>query len=102
MTKHFASLHMVLYLHTTKAPYTAPCPNVSVWEDIDHSSHVSLRFVLSSMESQSGAEAVIHYTGLSKEAVASGLKPFTQYTVTLEVGITTTSVFHTNDGCRSL
>ncbi|XP_059204973.1 usherin [Centropristis striata] len=41
------------------------------------------RFVLSSMES-SGAEPVIHYTGLSTEAVASGLKPFTQYTVTLE------------------
>ncbi|XP_068431767.1 usherin [Clinocottus analis] len=41
------------------------------------------RFVLSSME-PSGAEPVIHYTGLSTEAVASGLKPFTQYTVTLE------------------
>ncbi|KAA8595474.1 hypothetical protein FQN60_010765 [Etheostoma spectabile] len=42
------------------------------------------RFVLSSMEF-SGAEPVIHYTGLSTEAVASGLKPFTQYTVILEV-----------------
>ncbi|XP_078016774.1 usherin [Epinephelus lanceolatus] len=41
------------------------------------------RFVLSSTES-SGAEPVIHYTGLSREAVASGLKPFTQYTVILE------------------
>nr|XP_040024120.1 usherin isoform X2 [Gasterosteus aculeatus aculeatus] len=41
------------------------------------------RFVLSSVES-SGAEPVIHYSGLSTEAVASGLKPFTQYTVRLE------------------
>uniref|UniRef100_A0A3Q2PWV5 Usher syndrome 2A (autosomal recessive, mild) n=1 Tax=Fundulus heteroclitus TaxID=8078 RepID=A0A3Q2PWV5_FUNHE len=30
---------------------------------------------------------VIHYTGLSTEAVASGLKSFTQYSVTLEVGM---------------
>ncbi|KAK2920361.1 hypothetical protein Q8A73_002565 [Channa argus] len=42
------------------------------------------RFVLSSSESFSGAEPVVHYTGLSTEAVASGLKPFTQYTVVLE------------------
>ncbi|XP_074522167.1 usherin [Halichoeres trimaculatus] len=42
------------------------------------------RFVLSSTESSNGAEPVIHYTGLSTEAVASGLKPFTQYTVILE------------------
>ncbi|XP_070688414.1 usherin [Pempheris klunzingeri] len=42
------------------------------------------RFVLSSTESSSGAEPVIHYTGLSAEAVASSLKPFTQYTVILE------------------
>ncbi|TNN67180.1 Usherin [Liparis tanakae] len=41
------------------------------------------RFALSSVE-WSGAEPVSHYTGLSTEAVASGLKPFTQYTVTLE------------------
>ncbi|XP_071778073.2 usherin [Centroberyx gerrardi] len=41
------------------------------------------RFLLSSLES-SGAEPVIHYRGLSTEAVASGLKPFTQYTFTLE------------------
>ncbi|XP_029281914.1 LOW QUALITY PROTEIN: usherin [Cottoperca gobio] len=41
------------------------------------------RFVLSSTEF-SGARPVIHYTGLSTEAVASGLKPFTQYTATLE------------------
>lgn len=37
------------------------------------------------MESSSHAEPIIHYTGLSTEAVASGLKPFTQYAVTLEV-----------------
>lgn len=48
----------------------------------DH--HTPHRFVLSSVES-SGAEPVIHYSGLSTEAVASGLKPFTQYTVRLEV-----------------
>ncbi|XP_044201958.1 usherin [Thunnus albacares] len=42
------------------------------------------RFVLSSTESSSGAKPVIHYTGLSTETVASGLKPFTQYTVILE------------------
>ncbi|KAM9860567.1 LOW QUALITY PROTEIN: usherin [Aulostomus maculatus] len=42
------------------------------------------RFVLSSKESSSKTEPVIHYTGLSTEAVASGLKPFTQYMVTLE------------------
>ncbi|XP_041646715.1 usherin [Cheilinus undulatus] len=42
------------------------------------------RYVLSTTESSRGAEPVIHYTGLSTEAVASGLKPFTQYTVTLE------------------
>nr|XP_014268858.2 usherin [Maylandia zebra] len=42
------------------------------------------RFVLSSMESSSEAEPAIHYTGLSTEAVSSGLKPFTQYTVILE------------------
>ncbi|XP_010791101.1 usherin [Notothenia coriiceps] len=41
------------------------------------------RFVLSSQEF-GGAEPVVHYTGLSTEAVVSGLKPFTQYTVTLE------------------
>ncbi|KAM7423873.1 hypothetical protein PAMA_000303 [Pampus argenteus] len=45
------------------------------------------RFVLSSTESSSGAKPVIHYTGPSTEAVASGLKPFTQYTVILEVGL---------------
>ncbi|XP_061132682.1 usherin [Syngnathus typhle] len=53
------------------------------------------RFVLSSTESSSGAEPVIHYTGLLTEAVASGLKAFTQYTVTLEAcssgGCTSTS-----------
>ncbi|XP_077419247.1 usherin isoform X1 [Vanacampus margaritifer] len=53
------------------------------------------RFVLLSTESFSGAEPVIHYTGLSTEAVASGLKAFTQYTVTLEAcssgGCTSTS-----------
>ncbi|XP_070842368.1 usherin [Chaetodon trifascialis] len=53
------------------------------------------RFVLSSMESFSGAQPVIHYTGLSTEAVASGLKPFTQYTAILEAcssgGCTSTS-----------
>ncbi|TKS69913.1 Usherin Usher syndrome type IIa protein [Collichthys lucidus] len=42
------------------------------------------RFVLSSTESSVGAEPVIHYTGLSTEAVASGLKPFTQYTAVLQ------------------
>ncbi|XP_068172657.1 usherin isoform X1 [Antennarius striatus] len=51
------------------------------------------RFVLSSTESLSGAEAVIHYTGLSTEAVASGLKPFTPYTVKLEAC--------TSGGCTS-
>ncbi|XP_030271338.1 usherin [Sparus aurata] len=53
------------------------------------------RFVLSSTESSSGAEPVIHYTGLSTEAVASGLKPFTQYTAVLKAcssgGCTSTS-----------
>uniref|UniRef100_A0A3B5LYR8 Usher syndrome 2A (autosomal recessive, mild) n=1 Tax=Xiphophorus couchianus TaxID=32473 RepID=A0A3B5LYR8_9TELE len=33
------------------------------------------------------AEPVIHYIGLPTEAVASGLKAFTQYSVTLEVGM---------------
>lgn len=47
---------------------------------------VSHRFVLSSTESSSGAEPVIHFSGLSTDAVASGLKPFTQYTAVLEVG----------------
>ncbi|XP_075319241.1 usherin [Odontesthes bonariensis] len=42
------------------------------------------RFVLSSMELSPGEEAVTHYTGLSSEAVASGLKPFTQYTAILK------------------
>ncbi|MEQ2175895.1 hypothetical protein GOODEAATRI_022425, partial [Goodea atripinnis] len=42
------------------------------------------RFVLSSVESFNKAEPVIHYTGLSTEALASGLKSFTQYSVTLE------------------
>nr|XP_046239587.1 usherin [Scatophagus argus] len=42
------------------------------------------RFVLSSVESSSVVEPVIHYTGLSTEAVASGLKPFTQYIAILE------------------
>ncbi|KAM9408306.1 LOW QUALITY PROTEIN: usherin [Pholidichthys leucotaenia] len=41
------------------------------------------RFVLSSTSS-SRRKPLIHYTGLSTEAVASGLKPFTQYTVILE------------------
>ncbi|KAM3624776.1 uncharacterized protein V6R79_001428 [Siganus canaliculatus] len=42
------------------------------------------RFVLTSKESLSGAQPISHYTGLSTEAVASGLKPFTQYTAVLE------------------
>ncbi|KAM4744036.1 usherin isoform 3-T3 [Anableps anableps] len=42
------------------------------------------RFVLSSVESSNKAEPVIHFIGLSTEAVASGLKAFTQYSVTLE------------------
>uniref|UniRef100_A0A667ZN39 Usherin n=1 Tax=Myripristis murdjan TaxID=586833 RepID=A0A667ZN39_9TELE len=41
------------------------------------------RFVLSSMES-SEAAPIIQYRGLSTEAVASGLKPFTQYNFTLQ------------------
>ncbi|AWP01780.1 putative usherin-like [Scophthalmus maximus] len=41
------------------------------------------RFVLSSTDSSS-AEPIVHYTGLSTEAVASGLKPFTQYIGILE------------------
>ncbi|XP_019935888.2 usherin isoform X2 [Paralichthys olivaceus] len=41
------------------------------------------RFVLSSSESSS-SEPIIHYTGLSTEAVVIGLKPFTQYIVKLE------------------
>lgn len=44
----------------------------------------SLRFVLSSTESSSGAEPIIHYSGLATEAVASALKPFTQYAAVLE------------------
>ncbi|KAM4602923.1 usherin [Polymixia lowei] len=42
------------------------------------------RFMLSSIESMAGENPVVHYSGLSTEAVASGLKPFTQYTFTLE------------------
>lgn len=42
------------------------------------------RFVLSSTESSSGAKAVIHYSGLATESVASGLEPFTQYTAVLQ------------------
>ncbi|XP_061735051.1 usherin isoform X2 [Nerophis ophidion] len=42
------------------------------------------RFVLSSKEYSSEAEPVIHYIGLFTEAMASGLKAFTQYTVTLQ------------------
>ncbi|XP_037549573.1 usherin [Nematolebias whitei] len=42
------------------------------------------RFALSSMESSPEAEPVIHYTGLSTEAVVSSLKPFSQYTAILE------------------
>lgn len=48
---------------------------------------VSFRFVVSSVELSDKAEPVIHYIGLSTEAVASGLKAFTQYSVTLEVGM---------------
>ncbi|XP_068597953.1 usherin [Brachionichthys hirsutus] len=51
------------------------------------------RFVLSSTEAVNGAEPAVHYTGLSTEAVASGLKPFTQYTVKLEAC--------TSGGCTS-
>ncbi|XP_061670381.1 usherin isoform X4 [Syngnathoides biaculeatus] len=42
------------------------------------------RFILSSTDFSSGAEPVIHYTGLLTEAVASDLKAFTLYTVTLQ------------------
>ncbi|KAG7481797.1 usherin [Solea senegalensis] len=42
------------------------------------------RFVLSSTESP-GAEPIVHYTGSSTAAVAGGLKPFTQYSVILQV-----------------
>uniref|UniRef100_A0A672FK37 Usher syndrome 2A (autosomal recessive, mild) n=1 Tax=Salarias fasciatus TaxID=181472 RepID=A0A672FK37_SALFA len=42
------------------------------------------RFVLSSTVSSSGAAPTIHYAGSSTEAVASGLKPFSHYTVILE------------------
>lgn len=42
--------------------------------------------MLSSVESSNNAEPVTHYTGLSSEAVASGLKAFTQYSVILKVG----------------
>uniref|UniRef100_UPI0037E7E888 usherin n=1 Tax=Semicossyphus pulcher TaxID=241346 RepID=UPI0037E7E888 len=51
------------------------------------------RFVLSSTKSSSVEEPIIHYTGLSTEAVASGLKPFTQYTAMLEAC--------TSGGCTS-
>lgn len=40
--------------------------------------------MLSSTESSGGAEPIIHYSGLATEAVAGGLKPFTQYAAVLE------------------
>lgn len=55
--------------------------------ELNDSLYVSLRFVLSSMESSHESEPVIHYTGLSSEAVASSLNPFTQYTAILEVSV---------------
>ncbi|KAM7406312.1 hypothetical protein PAMP_000697 [Pampus punctatissimus] len=54
------------------------------WSTLRNDTGPVERFVLSSTESSSGAKPVIHYTGPSTEAVASGLKPFTQYTVILE------------------
>ncbi|XP_028328840.1 usherin isoform X1 [Gouania willdenowi] len=51
------------------------------------------RFVLSSTETSPGAEPVIHYSGLLTEGVANGLKPFTEYTVTLKAC--------TSGGCTS-
>uniref|UniRef100_H2M7E1 Usher syndrome 2A (autosomal recessive, mild) n=1 Tax=Oryzias latipes TaxID=8090 RepID=H2M7E1_ORYLA len=39
------------------------------------------RFVLSTSESSHGTDPVAHYSGLSTQAVASGLKPFTLYTL---------------------
>ncbi|TDH17235.1 hypothetical protein EPR50_G00006290 [Perca flavescens] len=70
-----------LHLHLVGRP--GPTTASFSWSPPRNDTGPVERFVLSSMES-SGAEAVIHYTGLSTEAVAGGLKPFTQYTVILE------------------
>lgn len=52
--------------------------------------------MLSTSESLHGADPVVHYTGLSTQAVATGLKPFTQYTAVLDVSIEMRNIFTSN------
>lgn len=42
------------------------------------------RFILSTTKSAHGSQPVLHFSGLSTQAVVTGLQPFTQYTVVLE------------------
>ncbi|XP_053172998.1 usherin [Scomber japonicus] len=71
-------------LHLNLVGRAGPTSAIFNWSATRNDTGPVERFVLSSKESSSGARPVIHYTGLSTETVLSGLKPFTQYTVTLE------------------
>uniref|UniRef100_A0A4W6FW95 Usherin n=1 Tax=Lates calcarifer TaxID=8187 RepID=A0A4W6FW95_LATCA len=70
-------------LHLNLVGRPGPTTASFIWSTPPNDTGPVERFVLSSTESSS-TEPIIHYTGLSTEAVASGLKPFTQYTVILE------------------
>ncbi|XP_051795531.1 usherin [Acanthochromis polyacanthus] len=71
-------------LHLTLVGRPGPTSASFNWSTPRNDTGPVERFVLSSMESSDGAESFIHYSGLSTEAVVSGLKPFTQYAVKLE------------------
>uniref|UniRef100_A0A3P8RYW1 Usherin n=1 Tax=Amphiprion percula TaxID=161767 RepID=A0A3P8RYW1_AMPPE len=71
-------------LHLTLVGRPGPTSASFNWSTPRNDTGPVERFVLSSMESSGRAESFIHYSGLSTEAVVSGLKPFTKYTVKLE------------------
>uniref|UniRef100_A0A3B3DE37 Usher syndrome 2A (autosomal recessive, mild) n=1 Tax=Oryzias melastigma TaxID=30732 RepID=A0A3B3DE37_ORYME len=71
-------------LHVNLLGRPAPTSATFSWRTQRNDTGPVEKFVLSTSESLHGADPVVHYTGLSTQAVATGLKPFTQYTAVLD------------------
>ncbi|KAF6731117.1 Usherin, partial [Oryzias melastigma] len=71
-------------LHVNLLGRPAPTSATFSWSTPRNDTGPVEKFVLSTSESLHGADPVVHYTGLSTQAVATGLKPFTQYTAVLD------------------
>uniref|UniRef100_A0A3P9LP99 Usher syndrome 2A (autosomal recessive, mild) n=1 Tax=Oryzias latipes TaxID=8090 RepID=A0A3P9LP99_ORYLA len=68
-------------LHVNLLGRPGPTSATFSWSTPNNDTGPVERFVLSTSESLHGSDPVAHYSGLSTQAVASGLKPFTLYTL---------------------